>query len=129
MLRRIFASIARRALGIVAAVGVGTLAPPASAFTLFRAEKAPTEQAREEPQTGYIQYQTRSESEQTQAKQAARYKVVGWMEDVDPRTGNRYYINHETKQWSWDAPRSFTKAGERAGEEVVGQQGVAMWVR
>ena len=28
----------------------------------------------------------------------------GWLQDVDPRTGKTFFVNHVTKQWSWDAP-------------------------
>lgn len=30
----------------------------------------------------------------------------GWEEDVDPRTGRTFYVNHKIKKWSWNPPVS-----------------------
>jgi hypothetical protein len=36
--------------------------------------------------------------------EAAPVLAPGWQQEVDPRSGRTFYVNHASKQWSWDAP-------------------------
>jgi len=133
-----FAWITRTFLGTVAAINVLTFALPAIA--LFGARPDTPSSAKEEKGVGHISMHERamalfaappdSPSSVNEEKSVGHIWIQetsktpvtsrGWQQDIDPRTGKVFYINHETRQWSWDPPNEFTVAPRREWEAANG---------
>ena len=42
----------------------------------------------------------------------------GWEEDVDPRSGKKFYVNHKIKKWSWNLPIHVAAAAAAAAAQA-----------
>ena len=116
-----FGYAVRQLLGALAALTVGSVAPPASAWG--RADSA-----------GHaaVQLENSASREKTEVKIGVVGLQPGWEQQVDPHSGKTFYINHQTKQWSWDRPQALqgdAQGAARRRDPValrVGAAGVAV---
>ena len=77
--QRVAAFVARRALALLTAVSIGIFALPSGAFQGMGADRGHTSVTQE------------------RATSQPRVVVSGWEQDIDPRTGRSFYINHQVR--------------------------------
>ena len=77
--QRASAFVARRALALLTAVSIGIFALPSGAFQGMGADRGHTSVTQE------------------RATSQPRVVVSGWEQDIDPRTGRSFYINHQVR--------------------------------
>ena len=116
-----FGNAVRQLLGALAALTVGSVAPPASAWA--RADSAGP---------AAVQLENSVSRKKTEVKIGVVGLQPGWEQQVDPHSGKTFYINHQTKQWSWDRPQALqgdAQGAARRRDPValrVGAAGVAV---
>ena len=100
----ITAWVARRAIGVLAAISVGSVAPPVSAWSRTESSESGTIENIRQHWPKFNKLLERDTAGAKRDTAGSKIGVVGlpagWEEDIDPRSGRVFYINHKVSSQS-----------------------------